>query len=641
MITNKSFLKVIFLWGFYCLGGAYAYAIGLGNLSVNSVSGEPFSGSITILTKTGESQSLKELQVREADANSYVQLGIPKVSQNTLIEMTVEHNTQGVPIRIQMNSKDPLKDTNSVFNDIVVDLKWSSGSLQRVYTLLNPSAKEITTQKGNNLIELATKIQPNLSGASLEQTIAAIYRANPKAFIRGNINRLKADEKIIIPSSAMALSIPKEESRAIYVAGANDYVNKRLNNSTEENANKFTAPVVLKNEIKNPPPKTPTNAENLDADKVVKDRLKVGPSENDPNKAIKQAEVEQKLAQEKLMAEANQRVKELEKNVDDLKKLDRKASETKSESSNEANTKILPQVNTQDKVDIPPANILNPDALQDGLVSLKNDEPNNVSIVKAEEPVVPLITNTAEEMSKPSKWKSLLSQFGLPALFGLATGVFILAFVRRNRFNSQSDITTESLAVTAPVFSDNTPVKSAQPTELNTDESKISNTFTNPAISIDDSKVDHLETDEELDEEYEPVQLSDNPSQTAEVPQYARDIFQKVDLNLEKRPREDEPPSLYETLSAEHEMQLPGSLEETESSEKIPMLDPLPNAELSTIDPWSYEGQEIKINLARGYIKNQDFSSARALLKDVIDLGAQADPTLRDEAQEMLAGIGL
>ena len=36
----------------------------------------------------------------------------------------------------------------------------------------------------------------------------------------------------------MALSIPKEESRAIYVAGANDYVNKRLNNSTEENANK-------------------------------------------------------------------------------------------------------------------------------------------------------------------------------------------------------------------------------------------------------------------------------------------------------------------------------------------------------------------------------------------------------------------
>ena len=46
-----------------------------------------------------------------------------------------------------------------------------------------------TVQPGETLYAIARQVSP--SGATTEQTLVALWRANPNAFIEGDINRLK------------------------------------------------------------------------------------------------------------------------------------------------------------------------------------------------------------------------------------------------------------------------------------------------------------------------------------------------------------------------------------------------------------------------------------------------------------------
>jgi len=59
-----------------CLTFSQAFAVGLGNLTVHSRSGEPLLADVAVLTTAEEKNTLGELTVGLADAQTYQRLGI-------------------------------------------------------------------------------------------------------------------------------------------------------------------------------------------------------------------------------------------------------------------------------------------------------------------------------------------------------------------------------------------------------------------------------------------------------------------------------------------------------------------------------------------------------------------------------------
>ena len=69
------------------------------------------------------------------------------------------------------------------------------------------------TVAGDNLWTIANKIRPDVS-ISTNQMMLALLRANPEAFINGNINLLKSGVLLHMPDSQDILSISKEQATA-------------------------------------------------------------------------------------------------------------------------------------------------------------------------------------------------------------------------------------------------------------------------------------------------------------------------------------------------------------------------------------------------------------------------------------------
>ena len=53
------------------------------------------------------------------------------------------------------------------------------------------------------------------AGVTVDQMIVAIFRANPDAFIRNNLNRVRAGSVLTIPSAEEAMTITLDEARRV------------------------------------------------------------------------------------------------------------------------------------------------------------------------------------------------------------------------------------------------------------------------------------------------------------------------------------------------------------------------------------------------------------------------------------------
>ena len=75
-----------------------------------------------------------------------------------------------------------------------------------------PGAYEVV--RGDTLFRIAGKVrQP---GATLNQTVLALYRANPDAFLEGNINQLLVGRTLTVPNREVALAVdPAEATRQL------------------------------------------------------------------------------------------------------------------------------------------------------------------------------------------------------------------------------------------------------------------------------------------------------------------------------------------------------------------------------------------------------------------------------------------
>ena len=172
--------------------------------------------------------------------------------------------------------------------------------------------KQVKVQAGDTAGKIAASYKPN--EISLDQMLVALLRANPDAFIGGNINRIKAGALLDLPSAEQASSMTPGEARktlSVQSANFNEFRRKLAGAvpATKVDAPERQASGSLQARVEEK--KTATSS----PDKLT---LSKG--------TVKGQAPEAQIAASRQAKEAAERVAELSKNITDLASLQSKSS---------------------------------------------------------------------------------------------------------------------------------------------------------------------------------------------------------------------------------------------------------------------------------------------------------------------------
>src|SRR5438309_10931906 len=202
-----------------------------------------------------------------------------------------------------------------------------------------PAAAEegkVAVKKGDTLSEIARQNLPR--GANLNQMLIAIYRANEDAFIRKNVNLLRAGRILDIPGAEAVSAIDPEEARRLVQAHMDDFAVYRsrlaaASTSVEAPGGRREAEGKIE-----PKPEAPAAA--------PRDQVRL--SKADPSKptapASRAAREDDAVARERALKETQSRVTDLERNVTDLQKLLEMKNQQLAELEKKAQAKPAPVV---------------------------------------------------------------------------------------------------------------------------------------------------------------------------------------------------------------------------------------------------------------------------------------------------------
>ncbi|MFZ1181403.1 MAG: FimV/HubP family polar landmark protein [Herbaspirillum sp.] len=180
-----------------------------------------------------------------------------------------------------------------------------------------PEGGSYRVKKGDTLAGIARRTKD--STVSLDQMLVALYRANPDAFIGENMNWLRAGRILSVPDATTAGAVDNGEARATVVTQARDFNAYRhtlagqavsgsigkARTAKQSDGGKITARVKEKSSAS-----------------AARDKLQLSKADAVVDQAAAEsAAAEDRIAADKAIAEANARVKALEKNVSDLEKL--------------------------------------------------------------------------------------------------------------------------------------------------------------------------------------------------------------------------------------------------------------------------------------------------------------------------------
>ena len=293
---------------------SFAGAISLGAPQLQSRPGEPLRVEIPIRVGVDEQGALSSLNVAMPNKAAYERLGISQKILDLNPQAMVYRNRQE-QLMVLVETVNSVPMTDDPFLDVLVNLNWSSGSLTKTFTLLLGDVQKVTVKPGQTLSEIAAIIAPQLDGATLDQTMMALYKANPDAFASGSINRLAAGAELAKPSQALLRSISPTEANQ-FVADANEQWRVEHGEKEAGTGNVGSG--------------KSSNAKT--GETAPKDRLKIG-SSADGNEQERRY-TEELVAQEKMLEQTKARVAELEKNIADLQKLLDKSKEKKAVENN-------------------------------------------------------------------------------------------------------------------------------------------------------------------------------------------------------------------------------------------------------------------------------------------------------------------
>jgi pilus assembly protein FimV len=276
-----------------CLSSS-VWCLTLGNIQVLSNGSEPFSAKIAILGNEQELKQLSQLKVHFPAKEVYDQYALNQPSDINNFSLSIERASNQVPTVIMVKTVNPIP-LDELFNEILIEVSWTGGKLVRVYTILNSNKSPVTVNPGDNLSRITQSLMPELPQASFEQALTAIFRLNPKAFIAGNIHRLKVGAQLEIPTQSMVETIPIEEAKT-FSANAQENFQLKLWKEPSER--------IIDSSGSN-----------------SQDRLLLSSSEAVSDKALLETKLEEELiAQKKVIEQAQTRIAEIKKNIADLKK---------------------------------------------------------------------------------------------------------------------------------------------------------------------------------------------------------------------------------------------------------------------------------------------------------------------------------
>lgn len=222
----------------------FAHALGLGQMSVKSSLNQPLNAEIELL----EVQKLSAIELRAGLASpaDFARAGIDRQFFLTGLQFTPVLKANGRSF-IQVTSQQPI---NEPYLNFMMEVMWPEGRLLREYTmLLDPpsykpqpvvysqatsakksvasapvqpakqsipqssvvTSKEYRVKPNDRLWSIASSIS---HGANVQQTMLAIQDLNPHAFSNGNINRLKSDVLLKLPTPEQIQQRSKRQALA-------------------------------------------------------------------------------------------------------------------------------------------------------------------------------------------------------------------------------------------------------------------------------------------------------------------------------------------------------------------------------------------------------------------------------------------
>lgn len=245
-----------------------AAALGLGQIEVRSKAGQPLLAEIPIITS--DPGELEELQARLASPETFARVGL-QAPQGIVadLQFSVGTNARGRPV-IRVTSDSPIEQPLVTF---LVEVEWGQGRLVREYSALVDTPRTVAApvqtpiqaptiappnvvqrpvqeptpvpapgqarapmpadvgaagaspgeygpvRRGDTLSAIAGRLGLT-NGHSLDQAMIALLRANPDAFIGGDINQLRRGAVLRVPQSS--------ELAAVDAAQASEIVRNRL-----------------------------------------------------------------------------------------------------------------------------------------------------------------------------------------------------------------------------------------------------------------------------------------------------------------------------------------------------------------------------------------------------------------------------
>ena len=239
------------------LASSQIYALGLGQPQLHSHLGEPLQVSIPLLLSAEERSTLSKLRASVGDQAMFTRMDMAFRENFRQISVTLERRGQDAWLMLKTESR-----VNEPLLEFPLDVSLGGNRLVRGLTLLmdppglklpaapmaspsvvtntssrTPSTTETTRptaapaatvrpanaqgQRSNGsygpvginqtLGEIAQQLRPD--GASLHQTLVALWQANPDAFLQNNMNRLMAGSTLSIPDDQTVLALDPVQAR--------------------------------------------------------------------------------------------------------------------------------------------------------------------------------------------------------------------------------------------------------------------------------------------------------------------------------------------------------------------------------------------------------------------------------------------
>jgi pilus assembly protein FimV len=349
------------------LMAATAHAAGLGKLTVLSALGQPLRAEIELTAVTPEEAGGLVAKLAPQDAYRSANIDFNPALMSLRFDVEQRNGKQVIKVSSSQTINEP-------FVDMLLELSWTGGRMVREYTfLLDPpdlratqaphvtapvdvsnraaapaaatpataqqaaqppaparpakpaaapkaAVSEYTVKQGDNLTRIANQVKP--VDVSLDTMLVALYRANPEAFSGKNMNRLKSGHILAVPDAEQINAVGGEgEARSVVVAHAADFNAYRA---------KLAGQVAASTAAKEADPTqnvsgkiTAKVEEKPNATNTAKDKLTLSKATTEKPQAGKTgvAADEDRIARQKEAEDTAARVKELEKNVNDLDKL--------------------------------------------------------------------------------------------------------------------------------------------------------------------------------------------------------------------------------------------------------------------------------------------------------------------------------